>query len=68
MIDKINQNEANFQRREVKRPDRWKITLLLWVVLPALLAAILVAIGAHLGANGQDQWYTRLVIWFVGLF
>lgn len=68
MIDKTNPAEINLANRNANSPVQWKRAWLLWIVLPALIAATLVATGAHLGANGPDRWYTRLVIWFAGLF
>ncbi len=68
MIDKTNPAEIDLVKRNAKSPVQWKRALLVWVALPALIAAMLVATGAHLGANGPDRWYTRLVIWFAGLF
>jgi len=41
--------------------------LLKWVLIPLLLAGLLVAFGAHLGANGADQWYARSIVWIVNL-
>jgi len=68
MIDKTNPAEIDLARKNATGPVPWKGWLLVWVALPVLIAAILVATGAHLGANGPDRWYTRLVVWFAGLF
>ena len=37
-----------------------------WVVFPLLVAAALVATGAHLGATQPEAWYTRAVRFIAG--
>lgn len=50
------------------RPIRWKRALLFWLLFPTFVGCSLIIAGAHLGANGPDQWYTRFALWVVGLF
>ena len=68
MIDKSNSGEFDSVKPQTNKPFQWKRWLLVWVAFPATIAAMFVATGAHLGANGPDRWYTRLAIWFAGLF
>ena len=51
-----------------KRARRWSPTLFVvkYLLLPAIVTGSLVALGAHLGANGPDAWYTRAVLWIAG--
>ena len=68
-------NETALSIKEIKarvlstrRPISLNWFLAKWLLIPFLLASMLVAWGAHLGANGPDAWYTRLVLWVAGFF
>jgi hypothetical protein len=38
------------------------------VLVPLVIVGSLVGLGAHLGANGPDAWYTRAVLWIADRF
>jgi hypothetical protein len=67
MIDKMKNAETEIKRPNVKPTSRWKRAILRWLVWPAIAVATIVAVGAHLGANGPDRWYTQLVRWVADL-
>lgn len=39
-----------------------------WVLLPGTVLFAIFAAGALLGAHYSESWFTRLILWFVGLF
>ena len=39
---------------------------LLWLVIGLLFAFGVIAFGVHVGAQGQDAWYTDAVRWLAG--
>lgn len=41
---------------------------LLWLGLLAFFSLVIVCFGIHLGANGEDKWYTDAVVWLVTKF
>jgi hypothetical protein len=55
------------------RPKRIKHTrpvvfIMKNVLVPLIITGAFVALGAHLGANGPDAWYTLGVLWVAGQF
>jgi hypothetical protein len=67
MNDKTKNADTKIKQQSVKPTAPWKSAIVRWIVLPVAAAALIVAVGAHLGANGPDRWYTQLVRWATDL-
>jgi uncharacterized membrane protein YfcA len=42
--------------------------LLGWVGVPVLVIGLIFGAGVAVGVHLHESWFTRLVVWFVGLF
>lgn len=46
----------------------WLAWFVGWVIMPATVFGLIFGSGMLLGAHMPESWYTRAVVWVVGLF
>jgi hypothetical protein len=49
-------------RNQQSRP-RWEVPKKVLIPIILIVIGALISLGAHLGANGPEAWYTRAVRW-----
>jgi hypothetical protein len=69
-VDELVKKEQGTPAKGDEEPrKRSRIAWLMgWVGVPLLVIGLIFGAGMLVGAHLHESWFTRLVVWFVGLF